>query len=344
MLINPLLESTAQKNGERNKFVFYKTEKNVQSQTLKRNFVTQLILASILMAIYLPLNRFLIFSESHIIEAAPALTSEIFCISALLVFLPFLKFKLFTKKIFFRLFIIGSIEFGLMSIFAQLSLKFLEGHVVALLMLTTPIYMFLIEGFSLKKDQYLRFFITFSIVLASIIGWVIYEAFFEYDAQKNLQFRLNFKGVLFTQLSNISFAVGQILLKKFFEKTTELSVICASPVLYLGATIMCMPLALSSIFIPKLTIPPMSCVLSLLVFGIIFFGVAQYLWNVGITKTNIRTVSVLSNIQIPMAVIISGIVFRENVSHKTFALALILMCVMLVLGLSTHKNLIADNV
>ena len=44
-----------------------------------------------------------------------------------------------------------------------------------------------------------------------------------------------------------------------------------------------------------------------------------------------------------MAVIISGIVFRENVSHKTFALALILMCVMLVLGLSTHKNLIADN-
>ena len=179
--------------------------------------------------------------------------------------------------------------------------------------------------------------------MASIIGWVIYEAFFEYDAQKNLQFRLNFKGVLFTQLSNISFAVGQILLKKFFEKTTELSVICASPVLYLGATIMCMPLALSSIFIPKLTIPSMSCVLSLLVFGIIFFGVAQYLWNVGIAKTNIRTVSVLSNIQIPMAVIISGIVFRENVSHKTFALALILMCVMLVLGLSTHKNLIADN-
>ena len=306
--------------------------------------MTQLILASILMAIYLPLNRFLIFSESHIIEATPALTSEIFCISALLVFLPFFKLKLFTKKIFFRLFVIGSIEFGFMSIFAQLSLKFLEGHVVALLMLTTPIYMFLIEGFSLKNGQYLRFFITFIIVLASIIGWVIYEAFFEYDAQKNLQFSLNFKGVLFTQLSNISFAVGQVLLKKFFEKTTELSVVCASPVLYLGATIMCMPLALSSIFIPKLTIPSMSCVLSLLVFGIIFFGVAQYLWNVGIAKTNIRTVSVLSNLQIPMAVIISGIVFRENVSHKTFVLALILMCVMLILGLSTHKNLISDNV
>lgn len=306
--------------------------------------MTQLILASILMAIYLPLNRFLIFSESHIIEATPALTSEIFCISALLVFLPFFKLKLFTKKIFFRLFAIGSVEFGLMSIFAQLSLKFLEGHVVALLMLTTPIYMFLIEGFSLKKDQYLRFFITFIIVLASIISWSVYEAFFEFEAQKNLQFSLNFKGILFTQLSNISFAIGQVLLKKFFEKTAELPVICASPVLYLGATIMCMPLALSSIFIPKLTIPSISCVLSLLVFGIIFFGVAQYLWNVGITRTNIRTVSVLSNIQIPMAVIISGIVFRENVSHKTFVLALILMCVMLVLSSSTNKNLIADNV
>jgi drug/metabolite transporter (DMT)-like permease len=231
-----------------------------------------------------------------------------------------------------------------MSIFAQLSLKFLEGHVVALLMLTTPIYMFLIESFSLKKGQYLRFFITFIVVLVSIISWTVYEAFFEFEAQKNLQFSLNFKGILFTQLSNISFAVGQILLKKFFEKTTELPVICASPVLYLGATIMCMPLALSSIFIPKLTIPSMSCILSLLVFGIIFFGVAQYLWNVGITRTNIRTVSVLSNIQIPMAVIISGIVFRENVSHKTFVLALILMCMMLILGLSTHKNLIADNV
>ena len=59
---------------------------------------------------------------------------------ALLVFLPFFKLKLLTKKIFFRLFAIGSIEFRLMSIFAQLSLKFLEGHVVKLLMLTTPIY------------------------------------------------------------------------------------------------------------------------------------------------------------------------------------------------------------
>ena len=58
---------------------------------------------------------------------------------ALLVLLPFFKLKLFTKKIFFRLFAIGSIEFVLMSIFAQLSLKFSEGHVVALLMLTTPI-------------------------------------------------------------------------------------------------------------------------------------------------------------------------------------------------------------
>ena len=303
----------------------------------------QLILASILMAIYLPLNRFLIFSESHIIEATPALTSEIFCISALLVFLPFFKLKLFTKKIFFRLFAIGSVEFGLMSIFAQLSLKFLEGHVVALLMLTTPIYMFLIEGFSLKKGQYLQFFVTFVIVLISIISWSVYEAFFASEAPKNLQFRLNFKGVLFTQLSNISFAVGQVFLKKFFEKTTELSVVCVSPVLYLGATIMCMPLALSSIFIPKFTIPSMSCIFSLLVFGIIFFGMGQYLWNVGITKTNIRTVSVLSNLQIPMAVIISGIVFKENVSQRTFILALVLTCVTLILSLSTHKNLIADN-
>ena len=72
---------------------------------------------------------------------------------------------------------------------------------------------------------------------------------------------------------------------------------------------MCMPLALSSIFIQKLTIPLKSCIFSLLVFGIIFLGVAQNLWNVGITKTNLRTVSVLHNVQI----IIFGMVFKENV-------------------------------
>ena len=38
---------------------------------------------------------------------------------ALIVFLPFFKLKLFIKKIFFLLFVIGSIEFGLISIFAQ---------------------------------------------------------------------------------------------------------------------------------------------------------------------------------------------------------------------------------
>ena len=50
------------------------------------------------------------------------------------------------------------------------------------------------------------------------------------------------------------------------------------------------------------------------------------------------------NAKIPMIVIISRIVFKENVSHKTFALGLILLCVMLVLGLSTNKNLIKDNI
>ena len=129
--------------------------------------------------------------------------------------------------------------------------------------------------------------------------WSIFES----DALKNLQCSLNFKGILFTHLSNISFAVGQILLKKFFEKATELPVICTSPVIYLDSTIMCMTLTLSSIFIPKFIIPSTSCIFSLLVLEIIFFGVAQYLWNIGITKTILRTDSVLSNKQIPMAVI-----------------------------------------
>ena len=70
-----------------------------------------------------------------------------------------------------------------------------------------------------------------------------------------------------------------------------------------------MPLALSSIFIQKLTIPLKSSIFSLLVFGIIFFRLAQCFWNVAITKTNIRTVSVLHNVQIT----IFGMVFKENV-------------------------------
>jgi len=69
-----------------------------------------------------------------------------------------------------------------------------------------------------------------------------------------------------------------------------------------------MPLSLSPIFIPKLIISSTPCIFSLLVFKIIFFGVAQYLWNIEITKTNLRTVSVLINVQIPMEVIIiSGV-------------------------------------
>jgi len=49
---------------------------------------------------------------------------------------------------------------------------------------------------------------------------------------------------------------------------------------------------------------------------------AQYLWNVGITKTNIRRVSVLSNVQITMAVIIFGMVFKENVvSHDSLCIS-----------------------
>ena len=52
----------------------------------------------------------------------------------------------------------------------------------------------------------------------------------------------------------------------------------------------------------------------------------------------------MGNVKIPMIVIISRIVFKENVSHKTFTLGLILLCVMLVLGLFTNKNLIKDNI
>ena len=98
------------------------------------------------------------------------------------------------------------------------------------------------------------------------------------------------------------------MLKKFSEKARELPVICASPEIYLCSTIMGMTFALSSIFMPKFIISSTPCIFSLLVFKIIFFGVAQYLWNIEITKTNLRTVSVLINVQIPMEVIIiSGV-------------------------------------
>lgn len=227
---------------------------------------------------------------------------------SLLVFLPFIKYKKIGKSLFWKLFLTGVMQFGIMYIAYIASFRYLQAYEVALFTIFTPLYVTLIDDVLNKRFNAL-YLIT--AVLAIAGTWVI-------DQSQILSPGV-LTGFLLVQISNLAFAFGQLYYRKLMAGKTELKDHQVFGALYLGAVAVTALATL--IFTPfaSLTLTAKQ-VWTLVYLGVFASGICFFLWNLGARKVNAGALAIFNDFKIPLAVAISLIVFSEktNLLHLLF--------------------------
>ncbi|MCD4651573.1 MAG: EamA family transporter [Candidatus Cloacimonetes bacterium] len=236
-----------------------------------------------------------------------------------IIFLPLFRYRNISFKKASTLFFIGLIQFGLMYISYIKAFQFLEAHQVALFTIFTPIYITILNDI-LKKCLNLKFQLNAAL---AVIGTsvIVYS---------NIGDSSFLTGFFIIQLSNISFAAGQVFYKRVTRnsKTDDKNVYF---ILYAGALFITGLASLITVDYAQISISTKQW-LTLLYLGILPSGICFFLWNVGVKYTNLGAVAVMNNLKIPLAVICSIVFFHESSDYIRLAIGTFIIIASLLIN------------
>lgn len=219
---------------------------------------------------------------------------------ALLVFLPFVRVRGLATRTMGGLTAIGAVQFGLMYLAYNESFRFLASHEVALFTLTTPVFVTLLaDGF----DRAWRPRALVAAVIAVAGGACI--------VAKTGSVRGSLVGFALVQLSNLAFAVGQVLYRRLRRQQPELRDREVFALLYLGAFLVSLPATLGRTNFAALALTSANTGI-LLYLGLVASGLGFFLWNLGATRVEAGTLAVMNNAKIPLGIAVSLLVFGET--------------------------------
>lgn len=217
---------------------------------------------------------------------------------ALLVFLPFLRFRGLTFRTASALVGIGAVQFGVMYLAYNESFRLLKAHEVALFTLTTPIFVTLLAD---AFDRTVRLRALLAAVLAVFGGVAIYL--------KTAPTAATLTGVLLVQVSNLAFAFGQVLYRRLRTRHPALNDRHVFGLLYAGGFV----LALAAFYLRDVSVTLAARQLWILAYlGVIASGAGFFLWNLGALRVSAGTLAAMNNLKIPLAVAVSLLVFQES--------------------------------
>jgi len=217
-----------------------------------------------------------------------------------LVFVPFLRPAGIRFSEAFKLAGIGSVQFGFMYIAYVASYQYLPAHTIVLMTTTTPLFVSIIHSFYVGKVRKV-FLVTAS--LAVVAGMV-----FVYPKQA---VSAGIYGIVLMQISNVTFAFGQISYKRFMSCRPLLQDKNVFGYMYAGAVFTAGIFSAVTTDFAKLQVQTHQW-LALLYLGVIASGICFFLWNLGIRKVHAGTVAVMNNLKIPVGVIASLAILRET--------------------------------
>ncbi len=214
----------------------------------------------------------------------------------------------------FKVFLVGAIQFGIMYVAYTESFRFLGASEVAILTLTTPIYVAFFSGVW-RHESKLR-------IIASLLSAALGTVLIQYNAELQLS---RWLGIVWLQLANISFAYGQVWFA-WASKSKKID-----PALYLrqmtdafgGALVVGMCYHILMTFVREIPLNPIASltktneVATLLYLGLVSSALCFLAWNWGAQKVGSLTLAIFNTIKIPLAVIVSGLFFSEMHILKT---------------------------
>lgn len=243
---------------------------------------------------------------------------------ALLIFLPFMQFKKINKGLALKLMTAGASQLGFMFIFLYISFSHLQVAEVLMYTIFTPIYVSLLNDLFDRKFRS-KFFLTafISVIGAGIIKYTMMQENF-------------LTGFLIIQLSNLSFAFGQVYYKKIAqdENNKNLAELKHHEIFgwfYFGAVIISTTAFFTLGDINKLP-QTQTQWFALLWLGIAASGIGYYLWNKGVTLVDNGTMAIMNNALIPAGLVIDFFFNNQQINYSRLIAGAVFILVSLVLN------------
>jgi drug/metabolite transporter (DMT)-like permease len=201
--------------------------------------------------------------------------------------------------------LLGMLQFGLMYVLYLLSYRWLPAWLVALFTIFTPLYVVL---FSAWLQRRLRFRHLLCAALAVVGAGVVVATALPAGA--------DWRGIVLLQLANLCFAVGQILFVPLKRQAQghEASLLGW---MYLGAALITLVAVLIRLGGGSQPLAGWHAEawLVLLYLGLLPTGLGFYLWNRGAARVGTGLLAVANNLKVPLAVLVSWVVFGEEAAY-----------------------------
>jgi drug/metabolite transporter (DMT)-like permease len=232
---------------------------------------------------------------------------------AFLVFVPFFRGRGLNLRLGAQLAALGAVQFGAMYVAYNESFRHLAAHEVALLTLTTPLFV------TLLADALERRFRPAALAAATLaVAGTAVVVFSGAPLAPTLT------GVALLQVSNAAFALGQVWYRHLRQQHPDLEdrAIFALPCLgglVLAATLCALRAEVS------LHAVTATQWLTLAYLGVLASGLGFFLWNVGVTRVSAGTAAVMNNAKIPLGIACSLLFFGESADTLRLTASLLLL-------------------
>ncbi len=219
---------------------------------------------------------------------------------AMLVFLPFIKFRQTPRPLALKLMAVGAIQLGAMYGFYYQSFLYLSVPEVLLFTVMTPIYITLINDV-LERRFHPGFIISALVAVAGAVA-IRYQGVDEGFVQ----------GFCMVQGANLCFGLGQVAYKRIMAKAdTKLPQLTLFGWFFIGAFIVVVPCFLTLGNFEKL--PTTSLQWGILVYlGTVASGLGYFAWNKGATLVNVGALAVANNLLIPAGIVVNLVFWNRE--------------------------------
>jgi drug/metabolite transporter (DMT)-like permease len=251
--------------------------------------------------------------KDHLAGHDPVLVAAVRLALAALAFLPWTLRHAPPRRLAARAALTGALQFGLMYVLYIAAFRRLPAYGVAFWTIFTPAYVLLLDG-RLGRTRRGGLAVLLAIAGAATVVW----------RAADLGDPL---GIALVQGSNLCFAAGQVWYRRLAPRGTTLAAEAGMlGWMYLGAA----ALAAAGVLVPGARgattfVPGTWWVLIYL--GLVPTAAGFALWNLGAARTNGRTLAVANNLKIPLAVLVSWLVFAEDAAHGRVLAGLALIIV-----------------
>lgn len=226
---------------------------------------------------------------------------------AALVFLPFLDLKGMSPRRAWAFAGIGALQFGLMYLLYIASYRWLRPSEVALFTIFTPLFVTLSDDLARGRLSWIALLAAaLAVVGTGIAVW------------SGLGRGGLVRGFLLMQASNLCFALGQVLYRRLAPASGKRDRGLMG-LLYLGGAAVAVALAAPSVDWSAVAAMDLRQAAVLAYLGVVASGLGFFLFNAGARRTDIGTLAVFNNLKIPLAILASGLVFREAVDWPRLA-------------------------